>query len=101
MFDTIIGCIAELERSLVIERIRQGMGRWRLEGFCLGRAPLHVDRQSLVSDGLSGMSLSKTVRKYRVSRASVIRFVREARQRPAPAEQFQPMSAEAAVELMA
>jgi DNA invertase Pin-like site-specific DNA recombinase len=78
MFVTIIGCIAELERSLIVERIRQGMRRRKLEGFRLGRAPLDVDREALVCDRLSGMSLTRVAKKYAVSRASVVRFTREA-----------------------
>ena len=78
MFVTIIGCIAELERSLIVERIRQGMRRRKLEGFRLGRAPLDVDREALVCDRLSGMSLTQVAKKYAVSRASVVRFTREA-----------------------
>jgi len=37
----IIGAIAELERNLIIERVRAGMRRARLEGRRLGRPPLH------------------------------------------------------------
>ena len=100
LFLTLVGCIGELEGALIRERIRQGMARRRLEGFRLGRAPLNVDREALVRNRLSGKSLTETARAHHVSRASVVRFVREARQRSAPVEQFQPMSANAAVELM-
>lgn len=74
----IISAIAELERSLIVERVRAGMRRAKLEGRRLGRAPLDVDRTALVRDRLSGMSLTHTSRKYGVSRASVVRLVREA-----------------------
>ena len=78
MFVTILGCIAELERSLIIERIKAGMHRRRLEGLPMGRAPLAIDHQSLVHDRLAGMSLTVVAKKYSVSRASVVRFTREA-----------------------
>ncbi|MDR3752844.1 MAG: metalloregulator ArsR/SmtB family transcription factor [Terracidiphilus sp.] len=39
----IIGAIAELERSLIIERVRAGMRRARLEGTHIGRNPLILD----------------------------------------------------------
>src|ERR1700757_1371663 len=74
----IISAIAELERSLIVERVRAGMRRAKLEGRQIGRAPLEVDRAVLVRDRLSGMSLTHTSRKYGVSRASVVRLVREA-----------------------
>jgi len=35
----IIGAVAELERNLIIERVRAGMRRARLEGQRIGRAP--------------------------------------------------------------
>ena len=74
---TIIAAIAELERSLIVERVKAGMRRAKLEGRRIGRAPLNVNREEVVSDGRSGMSLIKVAAKYRISRASVCRFVKE------------------------
>jgi DNA invertase Pin-like site-specific DNA recombinase len=81
LFVTLIGSIAELERSLIAERIRQGMHRAKLEGQRLGRQPLDVDRAAIVRDRLNGMSLTACSKRYSISRASVIRFVREAQRR--------------------
>lgn len=78
MFITMVGSIAELERSLIVERIKAGMRRARLEGQRLGRAPLDINREALVRDRLSGMSLTETAKRYKVSRATVVRLVREA-----------------------
>jgi DNA invertase Pin-like site-specific DNA recombinase len=83
MFITLVGSIAELERSLIVERIKAGMRRARMEGQRLGRAPLDIDHDALVRDRLAGMSLTNAAKKYGVSRASVVRFVREAQQRQA------------------
>jgi DNA invertase Pin-like site-specific DNA recombinase len=80
MFLTMVGSIAELERSLIVERIRAGMRRAKIEGRRLGRAPLDVDRNALVRDRLAGMSLTDVAKKYRISRASVVRVVRQAKQ---------------------
>jgi DNA invertase Pin-like site-specific DNA recombinase len=80
MFLTMVGSIAELERSLIVERIRAGMRRAKMEGQRLGRAPLNVDRAAIVRDRLSGMSLTQVAKRYRVSRATVVRLVREASQ---------------------
>ena len=85
MFITLIGSIAELEKSILAERIRAGMRRARMEGQRLGRAPLELDHSALVCDHLAGMSLTNAAKKYGVSRASVVRFVREAQQRQAAA----------------
>ena len=75
---TIIGAIAELERNLIIERVRCGMRRARLEGRRIGRAPLDVDRAALVRDRARGLSLSELAKVYRISRASVSRVLKQA-----------------------
>jgi DNA invertase Pin-like site-specific DNA recombinase len=80
MFLTMVGSIAELERSLIVERIKAGMRRAKIEGRRLGRAPLDVDRDALIRDRLSGMSLTDVANKYGISRASVVRVVRHAKQ---------------------
>src|ERR1700758_2580022 len=46
----IIGAIAELERNLIIERVRAGMRRARLEGRHLGRRPLELDYTAILRD---------------------------------------------------
>jgi DNA invertase Pin-like site-specific DNA recombinase len=80
MFITMVGSIAELERSLIVERIKAGMRRARMEGQRLGRAPLNVDRAAIVHDRISGMSLTEVAKLHRVSRATVVRLVKEASQ---------------------
>jgi DNA invertase Pin-like site-specific DNA recombinase len=47
---TIVGAISELERSLIVERVRAGMRRAKLEGRRIGRAPLDIDRVAVVRD---------------------------------------------------
>jgi DNA invertase Pin-like site-specific DNA recombinase len=74
----IVGAIAELEKNLIVERVRAGMRRARLEGRRIGRAPLNVDRPQVVADRRSGMSLTQVARKYRVSRATVCRLMKAA-----------------------
>jgi DNA invertase Pin-like site-specific DNA recombinase len=102
LFLTLIGSISELEGELIRERIRQGMRPRRLEGFRLGRVPLDVDHQALVSDRRSGMSLSAVAKKYGVSRASVVRFAREAMKgESTPVGEFQPAAVLAPVECVA
>jgi DNA invertase Pin-like site-specific DNA recombinase len=75
---TIVGAISELERGLIVERVRAGMRRAKLEGRRIGRAPLNIDRAQVVADRLSGMSLTGVAKKYHVSRATVCRLVKEA-----------------------
>ena len=79
LFLTLISSIAELEKSILIDRIKSGMRRAKLEGQRLGRAPLNIDRAAIVRDRLSGLSLTKVAKKHRVSRATVVRLVKEKR----------------------
>jgi DNA invertase Pin-like site-specific DNA recombinase len=76
---TLIGSMSALERDLLRDRVRQGIARRRLMGLPVGRQPLDVDHESLVRDRLAGMSLTDVAQKYSVSRASVVRWVRDAR----------------------
>lgn len=73
----IVGAIAELERSLIVERVKAGMRRAKLEGRRIGRQPLNIDREQVVADRKSGMSLTQVASKYRISRASVCRMMKE------------------------
>lgn len=72
----IIGAISELERNLIIERVRSGMRRAKLEGRRLGRPPLNVDREAVMRDRSRGQSLTQIAKAYRISKASVIRVLR-------------------------
>jgi DNA invertase Pin-like site-specific DNA recombinase len=74
---TIIGAISELERSLIVERVKAGMRRAKLEGRRIGRTPLNINRGQVVQDRRSGMSLTQVAKKHRISRASVCRLVKE------------------------
>jgi DNA invertase Pin-like site-specific DNA recombinase len=73
----IVGAIAELEKSLIVERVRAGMRRAKLEGRRIGRKPLNIDREQVVRDRRSGLSLRQVARKHGISRASVCRLVNE------------------------
>lgn len=74
----IVGAIAELERNLIVERVKAGMRRARLEGQKIGRPALDVDRDQIVRDRLSGISLTEVAKKHGCSRATVCRLVKEA-----------------------
>jgi DNA invertase Pin-like site-specific DNA recombinase len=76
----IIGAISELERSLIVERVRAGMRRAKLEGRRLGRPPLNVDRDALVRDRDRGLSLKHIAKLHRISKASVIRVLHQQNQ---------------------
>jgi len=73
----IIGAIAELERSLIVERVRAGMRRARLEGQHIGRKPLELDRPSILRDRERGHSLGQLAKTHGISRTTVHRVLRE------------------------
>jgi len=80
LFLTLISSIAELEADLIKERVRAGIRRRKLEGLPVGRQPRQdINREEIVADRLGGMSLTHVAEKHRCSRASVVRWVREAR----------------------
>lgn len=73
----IVAAIAELERSLIIERVRAGMRRARLEGTHIGRQPLTLDHEAIQRDRRQGQSIRQIARGHRVSTATVQRALRK------------------------
>jgi DNA invertase Pin-like site-specific DNA recombinase len=71
----IISAIAELERNLIIERVRAGMRRARLEGRHIGRRPLDLDHAAIVRDRQLGRSLGELAETHRVSRTTIRRVL--------------------------
>jgi DNA invertase Pin-like site-specific DNA recombinase len=78
LFLTMISSIAELESHLLRDRVVLGMARARREGRQIGRTRLDVDRQQVVGDRRSGMSLTLVSKRHNISRASVCRLMKEA-----------------------
>ena len=73
----IIGAIAELERNLIVERVRAGMRRAKLEGRHIGRKPLVLDRAAILQGRQRGHSLSQLAKSHLVSRATIHRVLKE------------------------
>jgi DNA invertase Pin-like site-specific DNA recombinase len=73
----IIGAIAELERNLIVERVRAGMRRARLEGRHIGRPSLELDHAAIRRDRQRGMSLGQLAREHSASRATIHRVLHE------------------------
>ena len=76
----IVSAMAELERCVIIERVRAGMRRAKLEGRRIGRAPLHVSRAALLRDRERGLSLNQLAKAHDISKASVCRVLKEERE---------------------
>lgn len=71
----IVAAVAELERSLIAERVRAGMRRAKLEGRHIGRRPLELDRDAIRLDHQHGRSLGQIAKAHRISRATVHRLL--------------------------
>jgi DNA invertase Pin-like site-specific DNA recombinase len=75
----IIGAIAELERNLIIERVRAGMRRAKLEGRHIGRRPLDIDAAAVLRHRAHGQSLSQLAKTFNTSRATISRILKQAK----------------------
>ena len=73
----IIGAIAELERNLIVERVRAGMRRAKLEGRHIGRNPLQLDNTAIVRDRVLGRSFRQIAKIHRISTATVQRVLKQ------------------------
>ena len=73
----IVGAVAELERNLIVERVRAGMRRARLEGQRIGRAPLVLDNVAIQQDRQRGQSIREIAKSHRISTATVQRVLRK------------------------
>ena len=73
----IIGAIAELERNLIVERVRAGMRRARLEGRHIGRTPLDLNHAAIRHDRDRGHSMRQIAKTHRISTATVQRVLKQ------------------------
>ena len=73
----IISAIAKLESSPIVEIVRVGMRRAKLEGWQIGRARLDIKREQVVEDRRSRMSLTVVAKRHAISRASMCRLMKE------------------------
>ena len=73
----IVGAISELERSLIIESVRAGTRRARLEGRHIGRTPLSLDREAIRLERGQGQSIRMIARNHSTSTATVQRVLHE------------------------
>jgi DNA invertase Pin-like site-specific DNA recombinase len=75
---TILGAIAEMERSLMLERQRAGIAKAKAEGRYRGRAPTARRKAALIkklkADGLGATEIAKVTK---VCRASVYNVLKE------------------------
>ena len=73
----IIGAVAELERNLIVERVRAGMRRARLESRQIGRTPLELDVAAIQRNRCNGQSLRQIAKSHHVSTATIQRVLKQ------------------------
>jgi DNA invertase Pin-like site-specific DNA recombinase len=67
MVFTILGAVAELERSLIVERVRAGLRNARAQGKRLGRPRVAVDTAKIAALRASGASWKMITRQLGIS----------------------------------
>jgi DNA invertase Pin-like site-specific DNA recombinase len=70
-FVTLAAMFAELERAILIERVRAGMARARAEGKLIGRPVRKVDVDELVRLRAQGLSIRQIARRVQVPPSTV------------------------------
>jgi len=73
MVFTVLGAVAELERSLISERVRAGLRNARAKGKRLGRPRVAVDSARIIAQRAQGHSWATICRELGVSKGSAQR----------------------------
>src|SRR5258708_2793360 len=71
MVFTVLGAVAELERNLIVERVRAGLRHAKAKGKRLGRPKKYVDAARIASLRAAGDSLRMVARKMDISVGTV------------------------------
>jgi DNA invertase Pin-like site-specific DNA recombinase len=82
MVFVVVAAVAELERGLIVERVRAGINRARKEGKVLGRPWIIFDRQRALDMGNSGESISSIARSLGVARSTVRHIIQSQKTKP-------------------
>lgn len=75
MVFTVLGAVAELERSLIVERVRAGLTNARAKGESVGRPRIVVDAARIASLRSSGASWQTTTRQLGISAGTAKRAI--------------------------
>ena len=86
----IVSAVAELEKSLIVERVRAGLRRARLEGRHIGRPSLQLDVLQICRDRERGLSLTNIAKAHRLSRTTVLRVLKQGVPKGSPQSPSQP-----------
>ena len=79
MVFTVLGAVAELERSLIVERVKAGLRNARAKGKQLGRPPRGIDRMSISALRATGATWRDVAEKMEISVRAARRAVARVR----------------------
>jgi DNA invertase Pin-like site-specific DNA recombinase len=82
MVFTVLGAVAELERSLIAERVRAGLRNARVKGKRLGRPRVVVDRARIGQLRAEGLSWAKIAAELGVGEGTVYRLAHVSAKNP-------------------
>jgi len=77
---TMLGALAQFERELKLERQREGIEAAKQKGLYKGRSS-SINREEVMGDITSGLSIRKTATKHDIAVSSVSRIVKEFKQK--------------------
>src|SRR6202521_3649943 len=73
MVFTVLGAVAELERSLIVERVKAGVRNARAKGKTLGRPRVYPDQRRITALRAEGLSWAKIAKRLGVGEGTVYR----------------------------
>jgi DNA invertase Pin-like site-specific DNA recombinase len=82
MVFTVLGAVAELERSLIVERVRAGLRNARAKGKRLGRPRVSVDRAKIAVLRAGGLSWARIAAELGLGEGTVRRSAAESAKNP-------------------
>jgi DNA invertase Pin-like site-specific DNA recombinase len=77
MVFTVLGAVAELERSLIVERVKAGLRNAKAKGKHLGRPRVMVDARRIAALRAQGFGWKKIARELCVGVSTVLRVAQE------------------------
>ena len=90
MVFTVLGAVAELERSLIVERVRAGLRNARAKGKRLGRPRIAVDAVRIGRLRAQGLSWANIAAELGVGEGTVRRLAHASAKNPIAAESLSP-----------
>lgn len=77
MVFTVLGAVAELERSLIVERVKAGLQNARAKGKKLGRPRVYLDPHKIAALRAEGLSWAKIAKRLGAGEGTVYRAALE------------------------